>query len=120
MLCTKTCQSIKVVDDIFTKYELKRGLYFFWKLALRLLAKIAAMARFTSPLLFLSSWIQASRGKPIAIMLPTSASFTSPAGADEGGVAAAAGAGPGVAPLLDSLVSMLLSEADLTKYSIVS
>ena len=95
-------------------------LYFFWKLALRLLAKIAAMARFTSPLLFLSSWIQASRGKPIAIMLATSASFTSPAGADEGGVTAAAGAGPGVAPLLDSLVSMLLSEADLTKYLIVS
>ena len=86
--------------------------FFFAKLSLRLLAKMAAMAKLTSPLLFLSSWTQASLGKPMAIMLAISLSFTLlSAAAPE----ACEGAGPGVAALLDldSLVSILLSDADL-------
>ena len=85
--------------------------YFFLKLSLRLLAKMAATARLTSPLLFLSSCSHASRGKPMAIMLATSLSFKSP------------GAGAGVAALplpVDSLVSMLLSDADLNQEHIVN
>ena len=76
---------------------------------------MAAMAKLTSPLLFLNSWTQASLGKPMAIMLAISFSFTllseeaPDAEADEV-------PGPGVAALLDldSLVSILLSDADLT------
>ena len=87
--------------------------YFFLKLSLRLFAKMAATARLTSPLLFLSSCSHASRGNPMAIMFATSLSFKSPA----------AGAGAGVAALplpVDSLVSMLLSDADLDQEHIVN
>ena len=52
------------------------SLYFFpAKLSLRLLAKMAATARLTSPLLLRSSCMQDSRGNPIAIMFVMSLSL---------------------------------------------
>ena len=93
----------KVKKDITIIY------FFLLKLSLRVLAKIAEMARLTSPLLFLSSCTQASLEKPMAIMFATSLSSTPEAGAEE-----AAGAGEAFSLAWgDSLVSMLLPEADL-------
>ena len=82
--------------------------FFLLKLSLRVLAKMAEMARLTSPLLFLSSCRQDSLEKPMAIMLATSLSSTPGAGALE-----AAGAGEAFSLVWDSLVSILLSDADL-------